>query len=519
MPFLVEEEIPTSTKIIRNVGSGVLRLLFVAPIPFLLTPLILHKIGARGYGTWAIIVAISNLTSLADLGLLGTLSKYVAEYHARRDFPGIGRLLGTGLTVFGIIASLVAFLLWLASPLAISSLFGGSGAALSELVGLFHGLLLLVALNILTFPFCSVTTGLQRLDVTNLLTSINLSCGAALGATFLLLGEGVRGLLYGTIISTALTLAIYIWFVHRLLPQVPLSALYANLEEAKKIFAFSLQIYVTQGAVAIHNQIEKLFLARFVGVVAAGWYDIASDTAVKVRSVPGLLLSPILPAASELDARGDERKLVELYYRTHKYLAFVGVPFVFYGMTVSKRFVDLWIGPNLGVVAVPFAILLAVNFFNLMTGPGFIILAGQGFLRLGVYSALVGVGLNVPLSFALIYYRGFAGAVTGTSVSLVTASVFFVCLFHRHTRNSISRLFREAYLKPVLCAAVLLGGGALLSPVRSLSWTGLIVRGCVFAVVYAMVLLYAKFFDRYDWNTAESVAPIAKIARRFVSVA
>jgi O-antigen/teichoic acid export membrane protein len=519
MPFLLEEEKPTSTKIIRNVGSGVLRLLFVAPVPFLLTPLILHKIGTRGYGTWAVILAISNLTSLADLGLLGTLSKYVAEYHAKRDFAALGRLFGTGLTVFGMIGALVVLLLWLVSPFAISSLFGASGAAPDELLALFHRLLLLVALNILTFPFSSVTSGLQRLDITNFLTSINLSCGAALGATFLLMGQGVRGLLYGSIISAALTLAIYVWFVRRLLPQVPLTGLHANLREAKKIFAFSMQIYVTQGAVAIHNQIEKLFLAKFVGVVAAGWYDIASEIAVKTRSVPGLLLGPILPAASELDARGGQRKLVELYYRTHKYLAFVGVPLVFYGVAVSKRFVELWIGPSLSVVAAPLGILLVVNFFNLMTGPGFMILAGQGYLRPGVYSALLGVGLNVPLSFALIYYYGFAGAVTGTSVSLVTASAFFLYLFHRHTQNSIGRLFREAYMKPILCAIVLSACGVLLSPVGGLSWAGLVVQGSIFCVLYAALLLFAKFFDRYDWDKAESVTPIARLARRFFSLA
>ena len=56
-----------SAKIIRNVIFGGLRYVLVAPIPFLLTPLILHKIGTAGYGTWAVFLAINGLTSLADM--------------------------------------------------------------------------------------------------------------------------------------------------------------------------------------------------------------------------------------------------------------------------------------------------------------------------------------------------------------------------------------------------------------------------------------------------------------------
>jgi len=55
------------TKIVRSVVFGGLRYVFIAPIPFIMTPLILHRIGVAGYGTWAVFLAINGLTSLADL--------------------------------------------------------------------------------------------------------------------------------------------------------------------------------------------------------------------------------------------------------------------------------------------------------------------------------------------------------------------------------------------------------------------------------------------------------------------
>src|SRR5581483_6820080 len=342
---------------------------------------------------------------------------------------------------------------------------------------------------------------------------------AIVGATLLLRGWGNSGLLYANIGSAALTLFAYSWLIHRLLPQFTLDPFQADKVEARRIFGFSLQIYVTQAAGAIHNQIEKLLLAFFVGVVPVGWYDIAGDVSTKLRSAPQLLLGPVLPAASELNARGEGDKLVELYYRTHKYLAFLSIPLVCFAVAMAGQFVNLWIGTGLHFIALPLEILLIVNLFNLLTGPGYLILAGRGILWPGMYSALIGVVLNLVLSSALIYTFGFAGAVTGTSISLITASLIFFYLFHRETRSSLSRLLREAYLKPLGCSLLLVAILAFVLPAANLTWIGLALRALVFAVAYTGLLLCSNFFDQYDWTKLQSAVPVIRIARRVAPVA
>lgn len=519
MVLLAQENRPLSAKMIRNVAFGGVRALLVAPVPFLMTPLILSRIGTRGYGTWAVLATMNSLTSLADLGLLGTLSKYVAEYYAHRDFVQLNSLLNTGFAVFAGLASLIVVLFWIASSTVVRLLFRGSALTTPDLLFLFHCSLVLIWLNLVTFLSSSVTSGLQRLDITNVMAAFNVVFGALAGAFFLLKGWGVRGLLYGNISSAALTLLIYSLLVRRLVPELTMNPLLAKLDEAKKIFAFSWRVYLVQAASGIQNHFEKIVLALFVGVVPVGWYDIASDTALKIRGVPALLLSPVLPAAAELDARGEKAKLVELYYRTHKYLGFLAVPLVFFGVTVSARFVELWIGPSLKFVALPLSILLVVNLISLMTGPGYMIFVGQGLLWQGVRSVLVGLALGLPLSVFLIFRYGFAGAVTGTSISSLTASILFVYLFHKETGNSLARLLSEAYMKPVLCSIVLLLVEFIVSPAIGLSWLGLAVQGCVFAIFYATLMLVAGFFDDYDWERIEGVLPIARLAKRILPVA
>jgi len=515
----LQEQRPLSAKIMRSVIFGGVRSLLVAPVPFLLTPLILSKIGAAGYGTWAVFLAINGMTSLADLGLVGTLSKFVAEHYARRDYAALNRLLNTGLAVFGMLSVLLIGLLWAGSSLVVRVLFRGSSMSGPELAVLFRYFLVIIALNISILLFSSVTTGMQRLDLTNVMSAFSILCAAILNAILLFRGWGLRGLVYGQACAGVLTLLGYLILVRRLLPQIRLNPLRIDVIEAKHIFGFSLRLYFTQAAVAVHSNIEKILLASFVGVPAAGWYDIANDVALKIRGAMGVVLGPVMPAASELGALKDNRRLVELYYRAHKYLAFVGVPIVCYVGLVSTRFVQLWIGPSFHMVAIPLAVLVFVNFFNLTSGPGFLIFAGNGNLGPGMRSAVVGIVLNVGLSLILIYRFGFPGAVLGTSISLVIATAYFLYLFHSETGNPVGRLLRQSFVRPVVCSLGILAVLRVIQPPEGLSWPGLAAEGLAFGFLYIIVLSFSGFFDRYDWSKIESLVPAMRYARRIIPVA
>src|SRR5215467_8308751 len=233
------EETPLSSKVIRNAAFGGLRYAIVAPIPFVMTPLILRKIGVGGYGTWAVFLAINGLTSLADLGLVGTLSKFVAQYYARRDFAALTRVLNSGLTLFVALAAVIASDLFISAPLLTSRLFRDSNVAAADLTALFRLFILVVAANILILMFASATTGMQRLDITNMIGAGNVFLSAFFSAILLLGGMGLRGLVYGYITSSVLTLGAYLIMVRKLLPQVRMNPLQLDVAEARHMFGFS----------------------------------------------------------------------------------------------------------------------------------------------------------------------------------------------------------------------------------------------------------------------------------------
>jgi O-antigen/teichoic acid export membrane protein len=514
--ILKPEGIPLGAKVTRNVIYTAARSIILAPLPFLLIPYFLKKLGSAGYGTWAIFLAVNGMTSLADFGLVTSISKHVAQYYALKDFRALGQLISTSLLLYLGIALAVASFLWASSRVLVSALFRNSMLPGAELVSLWKYLIFLVFANILTLLFSSVIIGLQRMDLTTAINSMNLLLSAGLSVAFLHQGMGLRGILYGYAAAAWTVTILYGYVVRHLLPEARLKVTSCRWEVAHEILSFSSKAYVTQIAVAIHNQIEKFYLARFVGVVPVGWYDISSDLALKLRGIPGLVLTPVMPAASELDARNDHGRMLSLYFRAHKYLAFIGIPLVVYTVLISRHLVELWLGPSLRIIAIPLSVLLMTNFVNLITGPGFLILMGRGKLRPGLYSAVLGVVLNLTLSYGFIRAYGFQGAVAGTSISLCCAAVFFLFRFQREMNSSFLELAKIAYLKPAISSLLVAGAEQFFLRVIGASWVGLFAGGVVFGTVYSFLLLLFRFFDSADLAIAESVVQVPTVIRRII---
>lgn len=510
----VSSEGSLGKKIIRSVTFGAFRYVLLAPIPFVMTPFILHKIGVAGYGTWAVFLAINSMTSLADLGLVGTLSKFIAEYYAHRDFAALSRLLSSAVVIFFLLGLAAACLVGGAAHFLVTALFRGSSISRPELAFLLRCFLVVIVANILGLLLSSITSGLQRLDLTYVMSTLNIVLSAVGGGLLLLHGWGLRGLIYAYATSAVLTLTGYFVIVKRLLPQVSLSPLRFDRGEARKMLGFSMRLYVIQASLGIQNQVDKVFLALLIGVAPVGWFDIASDVAIKLRAVIGSILGPVLPAASELSALGDEARTRELYYRTHKYLAVFGIPAVACADAFCRRFVELWLGAPLALIAVPMSLLITANFVNLASGPGFLIFAGRGYLKPAIQSCVLGVILNIFVSLGLIYNFGFAGAAVGTSLSVFFAAIFLIWKFHHESGYPFRRLVRESYLKPILASVVIMVVLLGSHSAESLSWAGLFVMGLTFATVYALVILLSQFFDEYDWSKIESFFPAVRHARK-----
>lgn len=502
------EHKPVSAKVVRNTLFSALQNVLVFPIPFFIIPFILKRVGVYDYGIYAIFVTVIGFTSLTDVGMFGTLTKHVAEYYARGDFTALKRLVDTGLMFYIIISLVTTASLWFSAGHLLPSLFRNISVNPRELRVLWLIMILTMGVNILTAPFSSVILGLQRMDLSSALGFVSVVSNAILTVALLELGWQLRGLLYASLAAALLSLVLLAGSAYRLLPEISINPFCFDPRELTEIFNFSWRLYTTQITGTVQSQIEKIYLAWFVGVTPVGWYNIANSAGQKARRLPDLLLGPLMAAAAELDAKGHADELRELYYRAHKYMAFFSLPIIALTALLCRPFVTLWLGPRLNIIAIPLALLVLTNIVIVTTGPGVLISVGQGKLAPAVDSALFATFLNLLISFFLIRYYGFSGAVTGTLVSASAGTIAFIYLFHRSSGYAYKRLFTESYLKPL--GASMAGVGAVYPIVLRISttWGGLALDVMVFGAIYISVILIARFFDAFDFQQARKFLPM-----------
>jgi len=509
---------PLGRKMVRGVIFSVLRKIVGGPLFLLLIPFTLHKVGAAGYGAWAILMTVISISGFLDWGLGESVIKHVAEYNGRKDLEQIRQLLNTILALYFFIAALMVCLLALGSRLIVHELFRGASSQMANhVLSMWPLLLVIVAADILARPFTSTIYGLQRIDIANVILFTHSLVNAVLTVALLLAGMQLGGLLVATLLSSMFNLAACTLITRKLLPTVLANPLRSDLVTLRRICKFSLALFSGRMMVMIQAQVEKLYLARLVGVVQVGWYEVASEAASKVRRLPDQLLSPVMAAASELHATDDSPKMRELFFRTNKYFAVSAIPFVVFALFTAKVLLGFWLGPNLVQIAVPFAGLVIGNFFLQVGAPVSSVLTGKGILRPGVYAALVMCALNVVLSFLFIERWGFAGAMLGTVLSMMVGNLYFFITAAPHLDVPFHQTLVRAYSKPLACA---LAAALAMWPVRNLEipgWQRLSLSAAAFGIVYLVGLILLRFFDSFDLTKAERYVPCFGLARRLLA--
>ncbi|MEK6676438.1 MAG: hypothetical protein AABZ47_12390, partial [Planctomycetota bacterium] len=131
---------------------------------FLLTPLIIAKVGFDGYGTWALIFSVCGYADVLNTSFGFAYSKFTAEYDRKKDYDHLSQIISSGIVLIGglglvgwgiVFALRMSILRGLAVP---DNLLNEAGIALPLVATT-------MVLRISYGCFFQVLAGLQRLDL------------------------------------------------------------------------------------------------------------------------------------------------------------------------------------------------------------------------------------------------------------------------------------------------------------------------------------------------------------------
>src|SRR5579864_4720643 len=227
----------TSRRLARGSALNVANLLVTALVSIMMMPFIVHHLGDRMYGIWALVAGVVGYYGLLELGLGAAIRRYLGAALGAQDVEQSRRVFNTALILYcglGLVVLLVT-----TGAAALAPLFTKS----KEDAHLFRAVIFLVGLAVsIGFPiriYRGVMEAHLRFDAASGFDIINLLVRTALIIPALLAGYKVISLALMTLVSTSLWACLYLWFAHRNLPHLTVDRKYFRRDTAGKLFSYS----------------------------------------------------------------------------------------------------------------------------------------------------------------------------------------------------------------------------------------------------------------------------------------
>jgi O-antigen/teichoic acid export membrane protein len=219
-------------------------------------------------------------------------------------------------------------------------------------------------------------------------------------------------------------------------------------------FGMALQV-IYLGSLALY-QLPKFLFASMVSLAVVGQYELGYRVAFSAWSIPTLLLPPLLPAASHLEATGEHERLWRLYERASRLLLPVAFTLSAGLVALSKLLFAAWLGPGFAQAALANAAIAGVLGVNVLTSAGCLVARGMGRPWWEAGYLMLAFALQGVLGIWLVRTHAFHGGLLAMAIAAAVGTAWFVVVYHRAMHRSLPVFARRVVLAPALAAV--LGG-------------------------------------------------------------
>jgi O-antigen/teichoic acid export membrane protein len=445
------------------------------------------NMGVYGYATWI----VGTLGILANLGLPGALTKYIAEYMGSGDLATAARvgkgLLLTQLIIATSVSGLMACFMLFHTPY-------------QDIIGIAAILLLVQALQ---QSVTSALAGIQRFDRLALISLYVALASVASIAVAAFLHAGVTGMLWATVIGPAAAILMSYRDINKFLLKSPQSAsppVSGASDPFRRIRKFSLTVsYILLVDAIVWQRSEILFLKAYSTVAQIGFYTIAYSMASKLNDITGTFSTTLMPLYAETYGRNGLRDVGLVFANAAKYLQMLMVPLCLLGIAVARPLVLMIYGPQFLSVALPLQILLAslpIICIGVVISPVLYGVDKQSFIA--KYGTVVAV-LNIVLDLVLIPKYAAVGAAyanCAAQIAGVVGGAFYVIRYVGVTFpwKSSARIYAAAAVAVAPAAYV---GSYAHSPAQIVPLMEAIAAA---GLLYVTVLIVIGELGRQDLN-------------------
>jgi O-antigen/teichoic acid export membrane protein len=482
-------------------------------VGLVVAPFLFASLGATTYGLWIVIGSLTSYFGLLDVGVRGSVGRWIAFHHARNDRAAIDGTLSTALVLLSAVGVLVLCCVGLSLP-SFPDWFSVPAEQAAEA----RCALLLVGINLsLTFllnTFDGVLWAFQRFDLLNMvdIPAALFRCGASVWVVSQ--GHGLIALACVTLLVTiggGLAKAVLSF---REDPDLRLNFGTASRAGARSLLGYGLWNFILNICRITRGQLVQVAIGAWLGLAFVAIYAVAKRLIDHSDRVLWTMTGVLTPLAAALEAQEERSKQQRLFLEGSRYCWSAALGMVVLLVCLGESLIGLWMGAALTPAATLLAILAFGDLLPMsQTLTGSLI---QGMARHKVLAWLglaeIGMGLLLTGLLLLTVPRFWPGPWFGLPAELtplaalccamaISASWCRGVLVIAYGCHVTSVVWRDYCRRALLPAALLafgptVGLAAASAWHRPATWPELIAYGLAFSLVYGGVCLLLPNWHR-----------------------
>lgn len=480
-----------NSRLISNAAVSVVQTVISGVLLFLLYRYLLGHLGTEQLGLWSVILASTSVARLSELGLTGSVVKFVARYRALGDDAQAATVVQTAAISIALVMAVLGLAIYPLLDVILKLTI--PAAAMPQALNILPWAVLSLWLGSVGGAFQSGLDGCQRMVIRNILMIIaNLLYFAA--ALWLVPHHGLIGLAMGQA-AQGLILMVLSWLVLRRELSLPWVPTLWSKKIFKEIFGYAFNFQISSVAILLFDPITKLLMSKYGGLSSAAYYEVASQLVLKLR---GLLISAnqaLVPAVAKLHETSPE-KVRTLYLKAYRLVFFLAVPF-YIAILIALPMMSLLLIGRSEPQFLLFGVLLIAGWgLNTLTGPAYFSNLGTGDLKWNsIIHGLIAI-INILLGLMLGPIFGGLGVAIGAMAALVIASYVLIYNYHKHYKIPMRYIFpSEHYWLSIACVCSV-ATSFLVNDSKSSSESAVLI-GALSLSIYALMIVVLMSLHPY----------------------
>lgn len=475
-------------KLCNNAFSNYANMIISIVIAFVMSPVLVHRLGDVSYGIWALVMSVTGYFSLLDLGMNRAIVRFVSMYEANDEREELNYFFNTTLILYSVLGLVIV------AMTLIAALSLGYFVDFGEQEGIAQLVIAIVGIDFaFTFPFgvmYAVLIARQEHTIANRINILNtVMRNIVLYAALLYYPT----LICVTIVHVAFNMTKNIRIyrqVRRSCPYLVYCRRYFDRSRIAHIFNYSVHSFVVSVSSRVINFTDEIVVATFLKVSDVTYYSIATNLVTYFEKLVWAGASVFVPFISQLDARGEQERVVRSFYCGSKYTLLLSLYIFACIYLLGGDFVGIWMGKRYGEVVNPLLLVLAIaKVMSLSQSMSVARFFGTSRHQLLSKLNMVEAVGNLILSITLVRVYGMIGVAYGTLFpSVICNGLLLPMITFREFDVTFLDFVLKSLLGPLVVFAITVVG------IRSIgmhaeSYVQLVLQGGIITLVFLILSL------------------------------